>query len=225
MSAQEVDAAQDMDALIVRHLTDIESASKRIKDDIENNVWKALDDIVEPWLGEVQFLTYKAYYGSNEYSIYAPNNWRIPDSDDKDKFFGSFWIDAFDYAKNEIGWNNEFWLPQLCGLGVGPTGICWGADYSNFNMTKSGWKTFLVPHVSRIREHGFNYVQKEGTFFLPFTVDSEALAVAIEGNNIEDALLGPLSKALQVIKKAKPDFDSLIEDAKKHFKPQEKLSF
>jgi hypothetical protein len=118
---------------------------------------------------------------------------------------------------NAAAEDDQFWLTNLCGLGGGPFGICWSCEYSNFDAKKGEWKKFLEGRISDIQKHGFNYHQKSGTFFLPFIVDQQALAVAIKGDNIEDAL-GPLREALGVIEKAQPSFDILIEVARKHFK-------
>jgi hypothetical protein len=204
-----------IDVLIVRNLKDIESASKIIIDEIQKNVGKAIDDIVGEWSLEKDWFSDGGKF-DGENLMLAPKDWKVPESSEKDEFFGSFYFDAINAAQNEEGWENEFWLTQLCNLGVGPVGIRWSCAYSNFNATKGGWKKFLEGRISNIQKRGFNYHQKSGTFFLPFIIDQEALAVAIEGDNIEDAL-GPLREALTVIEKAQPDFDTLIEDARKHF--------
>jgi hypothetical protein len=203
-----------IDALIVRNLKDIESASNIIDDEIQKNVGKAIGDIVAEWSREKDWFSEDENLDDGEPTL-APKNWKVPDSSEKDEFFARFYIVAIN-AQNEEAWENEFWLTPLCNLGVGKVGICWRCAHNNFNSTKGGWKKFLEGRISNIQKRGFNYIQKSGTFFLPFIIDQEALAVAIEGDNIEDAL-GPLREALAVIEKAKPDFDTLIDDARKHF--------
>ena len=213
--------SQEMDAFIVRHLQDIESASRRINDDIQKNIGDAINSIVGEWSREKDWDSFGKFDVNDEGDLLtlAPKKWRFPDSDAKDnEFFGWFWFDAFDDAENERNWTNQFWLTQLCGLGVGPIGICWGGVPVNFNSTRGRWKQFLAPHIPSIKERGFNY-QKDGIFFLPFTIDQKTLADAIEGDNIEDAL-GPLRNALAIIESAEPDFDTLIEDARTLFKSQ-----
>jgi hypothetical protein len=211
--------AQEMDALIVRHLKDIESASNRLNIEIQKNVGDAIDRIVKEWAGEKKWYSTGCVNNEETYLALAPTNWLLPDKEERDeKFYGWFWIDAFDNAGNETGlWNNEFWLTQLCGLGAGPLGICWGGEHGNFNTTNARWKAFLAPRVADFNnKYGFKYVQRDGVFYLPFTIDQEALATAIAGDNIEDAL-GPLTAALEIIGKAEDDSNSLLNAAKTNF--------
>ena len=97
-------SSQEMDALIVRHLQDIESASTRIKDEIQKNVGDAIDAIVEKWSREKDWCSLNLFNDVDCFLRLFPKKWRLPVSDMKDdKYFGSFWFDAFDDAENETG--------------------------------------------------------------------------------------------------------------------------
>ena len=99
--------SQEMDALIVRHLQDIESASRRINDDIQKNIGDAINSIVGEWSREKDWDSFGKFDVNDEGDLLtlAPKKWRFPDSDAKDnEFFGWFWFDAFDDAENERNW-------------------------------------------------------------------------------------------------------------------------
>jgi hypothetical protein len=101
-------SVQVMDALIVRHLQDIESASGRITDEIQKNVGKAIDDIVGEWAPEKDwFSNGEKFDTASDELILAPKNWKVPESSDKDEFFARFYFDAINAAQNEEGWENR----------------------------------------------------------------------------------------------------------------------
>jgi hypothetical protein len=54
-------------------------------------------------------------------------------------------------------------------------------------------------------------------FFTPVRVEAETLAAAIEEDAVESALEPPFQQALDKLLAAKPEFDAMLEAAKKYF--------
>ena len=77
-----------------------------------------MDNIVGEWSRERGWFS-KGHL-NDDLLIVAPENWRVPDSSPKDEFFCEFCLDAIDADQNQESWeeDNQFWLTQLCGLGV-----------------------------------------------------------------------------------------------------------
>ena len=76
-------SSQEMDALIVRHLQDIENASRRINDEIQKNVGDAIDAIVEKWSREKDWCSLNLFNDVDCFLRLAPKKWRLPVSDEK----------------------------------------------------------------------------------------------------------------------------------------------
>jgi hypothetical protein len=210
---------QEMDALIVRHIDDLEAATKRLKESIQVEVGAAIDKIIKKWAEENKWF---AKLGFNESGAWvAEESWRMPDTEQSaDKFFGSFYIHVNDAGITKDGnWNSEFWLTQLCGCGPGAAGFRWSYASKEIGATKGDWKRFLreKDFPQKLAKFGFDYEEKFGDFFIRFsTINNQTLATAIEGENIEDAL-EPVRAALKTIEKAFPQFNDLLQSARKHF--------
>jgi hypothetical protein len=100
-------SAEEMDALIVRHLKDIESASIRLVE-IEKKVGKVIDDVIGSWSQEREWFSEREFHV--DVTWIAPENWRVPNAPRaKNEFYCWFEADAVG------GWeeDSEFWLTQL----------------------------------------------------------------------------------------------------------------
>jgi hypothetical protein len=106
---------------------------------------------------------------------------------------------------------------RLCRRQATPLGFQWVCEPTELGAKKRDWKRFLTEsRVNRIEKLGFKLESKSGAFFLQFIVEQEALAVAIEGNNLEDAF-EPMRTALSVVVKSWKTFDDLIGEARDEF--------
>jgi hypothetical protein len=209
-------STEAIDALLVRNLLDLERASNRMTGEIEPKVGELIDKIITTWADEQT--DWFVDIGFNDgYTEIAPESWRIPDSErSENKFLAEFRTDANDVSQNENSWTSHFWLAQLCGLSDGPVGFRWVCDFAALGTNKSGWKRFLskIDAPAAAKGFGFEYQDKSGTFFLPFSIDKELLAKAIEENNIEDSL-EPVRAALKIILDSWTVFDGFIKEFKK----------
>jgi predicted RNase H-like HicB family nuclease len=206
-----------MDALIVRHLSDIDTAAKRLSYSLEAQVGKAIDGIVEAW-AEKNGWNGTFEWDQNELSV-VPPEWKYRENGaDEDSRSAWFYLyagqgDDFD-STNDLDY---FWLTRLCGSGRGELGFWW--EYEKGSIAPKGrkWKQFVRPYIERARETGFTYDEESGLFFIPVRVEPEFLAQAIENESIEDALQ-PIEMALEACIAAKPVFDEILDAARAQFK-------
>jgi hypothetical protein len=215
---------EKMDALIVRHLYDLEAASQRLTKYIQIQVGSAIDEIIKEW-AEEQRWSFDLNF-EEDATWLANECWRIPELErSKNEFYARFATDINDAGEKDGDWNSEFWLTQLCGFGPGAAGFRWSCNYSRIGAHKGAWKRFLRENEfpQTLTKLGLDYEETSGDFFIRFLINNETLATAIEGENIEDAL-DPVRDALSVIDKTWRDFDGLLQSAKKHFVgPRDKL--
>jgi len=208
-------STDELDALIVRNLSDLDAAAKRLDQDIESRIGKVIDRIAEAWARE------QGWEGKFDFEPttlwVAPTEWRSTEGKAAaEAFLGFFelWTgfgDNFD-TKAE---NDYFWLTRLCGAGRGKIGFRWAYGQS-LGAAKPRWKKFVQPYVERIRKTAFTYEEGSGLFFMPIRIEVEALAAAIVDDTIEEALQ-PFCKALNLLLTAKPEFDALLQSAKVSF--------
>ena len=111
-----------------------------------------------------------------------------------------------------------FTLTRFCGVGDSEGKIClrWHYETDAIVADKTKWAKFVQPHVERIRQTGFEHELESGLFFIPVHIEADSLASAIKVDAIEEALK-PFSAALDLLLKAKPEFDSMLAKAKEHF--------
>jgi len=214
-------STEKLDALIVRNLRDLDLAAKRLYYDVETRVGKAIDGVTESWVNKHAWEG-EFEWGDHEYNLWlAPPSWKSSDSTEEDPWLGYFCLytgfgdDFEDEAKLD-----GFWLTRLCGVGVGIICIRWTYG-DGLGAKKSKWKRFINDAagnwIERVRKAGFTYDEGSGFFLMPVRVEAETLAAAIEEDAVESALEPPFQQALDKLLAAKPEFDAMLEAAKKYF--------
>jgi hypothetical protein len=209
-------STDELDALIIRNLCDLDAAAKRLEFDIEGRIGKVIDQIAEAW-SQKQGWEGKFDFDLNTNLWVAPAEWKSAEGKaDADAMLGFFalWTgfgDDFDFEVE----NDYFWLTRLCGAGRGKIGFRWTYGKS-LGATRPKWKRFVQPYVERIRKTAFTYEEGSGLFFMPIRIEVEALAASIVDDTIEVALQ-PFSAALNRLLAAKPEFDALLQGAKASF--------
>ena len=199
----------EIDDLILRHLGDIEAASKRIAKILQPEISKTLNKVVHDWAKPRGWDTGKDFDKSDLWL--APPDWKATGGN---KWHCQFWLGAGEGDDPNTGWEDEYWLSQLCGVGGGvPVGIKWEP---NFGARKTQLRRFLADYVAELRGLGFQYSERGSFFLVPFRIDSTSLAKALEDEALEEAM-EPLKKALDQIEPAKSAFDRILVSAKKQF--------
>jgi hypothetical protein len=198
-------SGRELDALIVRHLIDLEDACERLTNELDKEIFIEIDHVIREWARSEDRKWFFKETTEDTFAWMAPEEWRTPDADAEQKFRCRFKLDTTDNAPG-----TEFYLTSICDLRGGPFGICWACDHDGINMKT--WKKFLQPEIPAIENLGFRYQEKSGTFFVPIIISQNGLAEAIEGDNIEDAL-APVLDALKIIEQGWKSLDGLFRRA------------
>jgi hypothetical protein len=200
---------REMDALIIRHLADIEEAGKRaylLDDEILKILGKAAENWTKSdWEGK--------YDIEDEFSL-CPLKWKRSEEDKED------WLAYFQFdvgADDDLNDDADFFkLTRLCQARNGKYGFRWRSDHYAEGR-KVAWRNFIRDRAEEVvRETGFEH-EKDGTFFLTVTLNAESLAKAIEQDAIED-VISPFKSALDALARTEPAFTRLLEAAEIHFK-------
>lgn len=190
----------EIDGLIIRHLADIEAACKRIANQIEPQVNSAIDDVVKEWTDDNAWSSDGDFANNNLWL--APSDWQL--NLEEGEWASRFWL----YA-GESGWEDEYRLSQICGVGQGTVGIWWA-----YEKVDKRWKNFAADFVVTLRRLGFHYEETAGSFFLPFQIDPAMLAKSVEDDAIDKAMQ-PLRAALAGLEPdARVEFDRMLAAAR-----------
>jgi hypothetical protein len=196
-------AQPELDRLILNNLADLDAASQHISNELEPAVAKAIDQIVETFLREGEWAGLADWLVKGIWL--ASEDWRKQGDHTGDDYQCQFTLET-NLGQGEA--KDSFWLTQLLGVGDRTLGLRWTRNDVRIRQ----WRTVVGQQqtiIARLRASGFDYQEREGSFFLPVRVDQSALAQAAGDESLEFAL-SPFSDALQDCINAKPDFDALL---------------
>ncbi len=127
----------DLDALIVRNLGDVDAACSHLTHKIQPRVKKAIDDFVENWARKYKWEGEFDFNGP-DYLWIAPPNWQTED----EEWLGCFylWVGPNDTWDDQPG-EDCFWLTRLCQKGDGVLGFLWEYE-EGIPTTRAKWKKF-----------------------------------------------------------------------------------
>ena len=193
----------ELNALIVRHIADLEAALTQAKSQIDGQLERAAAKIIEEkrrefgWAGDFNRTL-------EEEQWFAPEEWRTADKSDN-----SFDLFFILHTRNGLEDSaSETWLSYFVGVNG-----CELAFLVESNALKtSRWKTFLREQensIATLRDFGFACDLKRGHLALPIAFDQEAIAEAFENEDVKEAL-APMGDALDRIAEAKPVFDEIL---------------
>lgn len=197
------------EALIVRHIADLDAASRLVEEKLDPMLERALERLLKQWAREHKWESGGDW--KKTYPFVFPSDWNIGPRDGEGKYQDAwFEVDAVESQSDAIG-GSSYWIARLCGIG--------GSIIINWNWTKDGyklkdWKAFAAKHVADLKGAGFNYDEGSGGFFIPIKMDAEQVADAVESNTFEDALRPVVYDALDRCFQAKGRFDKILKAAK-----------
>ena len=213
-------STEQLDALIVHHIGDLDAASKRLEYVIQPMVAEKINDTVEKWLVAQGWSGKSKWFPEGEV-LMTPPQWRgagaAASTDDDLAFFHLYAAYGDGFAK-EKGFD-YFWSTRLCKQGEGALGFRFERG-KGLEIKKKLWKHLSAEHANKgsARALGFDYEEGDGTFFKPLVIDKEALAKAIEEDDFDEALT-PLIDALNALREAVSVFQPLINTAKARERP------
>jgi hypothetical protein len=206
----------DLDALIIRNLGDLDAAADHLWRDLEPRIQTVIVDFIEKWAGKREW---KGEYDWAQDIQIGPPDWKTEEG-----WRGCFVLDA----GPDDTWNDEpgedcFWLSRLCQKGRGKLGFRW---YPGILATPGRWKKFVFEKGSLSgKEKGFVYeigkkgfaCEEKGRFFMEFKIDADKLIAAIQDDDFVTALQ-PMQDALDKLAAAKPEFDVMRKLAENTFR-------
>lgn len=209
-------STDDLDALIVQNLRDLDAAAKRLWFDVQPHIAKTINTIASNWAKKNKWIGaydwWEEEHGEGELWV-APPQWKL--KDDKLAFYLDCGPDD-EYGDSENPSEDFFWLTRLCNAGTGLVCIRW-YSFQGLNAKKPDWKKFVKSYIAKIKNVGFSYEDKTALFSsAPIIISSDQLAKAIVDDTLEQAL-GPLRTALDNLIRAEPVFDDMIREARKEF--------
>ena len=193
-------------AVIVSHIDELEAALRYAHSTMQPMLEKAVAALLDGWAGE-------APADFDETQWFAPEEWRMPQSDENDCYL-SFVLDTVACLD---GHEPETWVGTIAGFAG--AGIRFSA--STDALGQRDWKALLRsqgPLIDELVDRGFLCDPKTGDVALTIPVDKETLAAGFEEEDFE-AALEPLGLVIDRIHAARSALDRLVEAIKAARKP------
>jgi hypothetical protein len=203
------EAMNELDALILSNIGDLEAAAHRLFFGIQSHVARQMDSLAKEWVAKNKW---KGSFDWDEKGMWvAPPDWQLSE----DGWLGKYHLfygdeDSGGYLAKE----DLFWLTRACHKGRGQLGFRWTFD-TGLGMKPGQWKAFLKSNQKLtvdLAARGF-VPENTGYFFRAFEVDSEKLAASMKSGDIMDAL-APMRNALDLLAESKSDFDKILKIAR-----------
>jgi len=197
---------EELDALIIRNIGDIEAAIKRAAT-IENRLLSESADAMEAvraahdWDGGLDPEQKAALW-------IAPKSWRLGQSSRAGRTHFAFF--DFGVVDGPEGNNDAGGIASL--LGVSPTASFWVVACTINYLSSRQAKSLYTENVKTFDDLlllGFQYNSKEQFFSVNVLLDQEYVAKAVLSDDFSDAMK-PLASALKQIEVAFPLFDHLV---------------
>lgn len=186
----------DFAARVVRNIGQIEQdsffawgpLSERLIREISVAIRKA---VPEPWV-----------VVSSEWDVsFTSPDWR---SNTVAKF-GDAWLELGEICDDE---EEHSWVAAA--VGAGPTSMCLELKFRKGLTPAAEALTAKDKPLANVLKEGFKRDDTGTRIVIPVPIDAEALARGFELNDLDEAL-GPLTRAVELAIKAKPDLDVLVE--------------
>lgn len=195
-------------AVIVTHIDELEAALRYAHATMQPMLAKALAGIMDDkrralkWAGETPA-------DLDETLWLAPEDWRMPGTDEDDDFYLSFSLTT---APCIDGHEPETWIGTVAGFAGAGLRLSFGTDA----LGQRAWKALLRaqgPLVDELIGKGFLCDPRTGELALLIHVNRGALAAGFEDDALETAL-EPVGAAIDRIGAVRPVLDRLVEAIK-----------
>ncbi|WP_058553363.1 hypothetical protein [Thiohalocapsa sp. ML1] len=193
-------------ALVIENIAMLEDAMALANGELGEEVFAEIDRVICHW-ADARGWKGKFSFWDDETSLWATEWVRIGEGEEQ-------WIAWFELDAEDP--DEDTWLTRLLGARRGRIGFAFHAD---LGAGKPAWKRFAREfHQAHpeIEKSGFEYNDKDGSWFLPFKVQAKALAEAYANDALDDAM-EPLRDALERVGSVYPTFAELVEAGKRKF--------
>lgn len=200
----------ELDALVVRHIGDIEGAMKHAIEQVGPRLWDETADALNETI-DTAVWTVAANPGEEEI-WFADRAWMAPDSDPSDPE-ANVWF-AVEERLGGGGDGEHSWLATF--LAVGPNGAGMALALRQDILSASAWKKLLKANhemVDAIVIDRLMYDSAKSLFYVPFRIDGEKLATAFEEEDFQKAF-EPLVEAARVAVASAPRLAPLLNAAR-----------
>lgn len=198
-------------ALIIRHIADLDAAVRQLEEHIAPLLERTIKSIVKEWVEKNGWALDWSDWTVKDPFIYPPE-WQVMSNGDKPRFLAQFHLSEKTNASDAQG-GDSYWTAMLCGYG-GSAGFWWDFDRAELGLNKKRAKAVLAGFVEKLQTAGFIYDEASNRFFIPFQIESEILAQAVEDEAPEEALAPIVNSALDRCRAAKPIFEKILATAK-----------
>lgn len=197
-------------ALVIKNIAIIEEAIALVKGEVSAKVFNAIDETIKNW---AETMKWEGSYNFTEDkdTYFGPSVWTMGTREED-------WLAWFCIQGIETGTPDEYWLTYFLAARNSRIGFQFKLAYQRLgNVGKVAWRNFAV-HFNQshpeIEQAGFEFEATDGTWMLPWQLDSNTLAESYLNDAIEDAL-EPLQTALERVKTIYPVFAELVESAQR----------
>lgn len=195
----------ELNALIVANIQDLDGASHHLEYVLQHEVADAIDETLLALLREAGWAGVSDWKEETVWA--APKTWHRPD-EGEDDYIAYF---EFDVDDKQLDERDAYRLTQLVGKAHARVGFRW----VQHGVTNRIWRKAVGARPSEIQELrslGFEYRERDGTFFLPIILDAGELAAALADEDIP-AALGSFARSLAVLQTSVGAFDRLLLNA------------
>src|ERR1700674_4931248 len=149
------EAMNELDALIVSNIGDLDAAAHRLWVEIQPHVAREMNKMAEEWVNKNDWRGVFDWFGSGLWV--APPEWESQE----DGWCGKFYLDGGEddsFGKNDFEAEEDiFWLTRFCHKSRGQLGFRWYYD-DGLAMRPGRWRAFLRanPEIKEaIAKNGF----------------------------------------------------------------------
>ena len=153
-----------------------------LEQQIEKNVFKEIQDIIQNWIQENEFEGETEWIDGNYNLWFSSIKWKIP-SENSNFFPATFWFDYEDET-------DSYEIADLCGCGQTCLGFMFGkADRIRQQVWKNAYNVLPKVSFDELESMGFKKYQKSGgLWFIPVIFDNEKLSLAYENDDYYEAM-------------------------------------
>ncbi|HEV2081811.1 MAG TPA: hypothetical protein VGR32_05075 [Brevundimonas sp.] len=192
----------ELNALIVANIQDLDAAAHHLDQVLQHSIAEAIDERLEDLIKQA---AWDGAPGWNDGDAWvAPKAWHRPDHG-ADEYSAYFECDVDD---KKLDARDAYQLTQLVGKAHARRGFRWVQQ----PMGNAAWAKIAgkcLAEIQELRSLGFEYREKDGTFFLPIVVDPDELASALADDDISRAL-GSVDRGFETMQTAVRVFNRLL---------------